>query len=196
MLKDRKVLGVLLSRMATMMIMMPTMAFLPILMTQLMNSSGIGIGIVIGIRTMVNALFQPYFGRLADRFNKVPLLASGSIVVAVTMFLVPFPRSLPGLIVLFIVMGAGEALVWPVLGAFAIEEGRYYGQGSMMGVFNMAISAGVFLSSTMAGLFMDLFGLEYAFYSIAVIVFTSAAVACWMIVTGQRMHSVRHAEGV
>ncbi len=186
MLKNRKVLGVLLSRMATMMIMMPTMAFLPILMTQLMDSSGIEIGIVIGIRTLVNALFQPSFGKLADKSNKLKLLLIGSIVVGITMFFVPFPRSLPVLIALFVVMGVGEALVWPVLGAYAIEEGRRYGQGSMMGVFNMAVSAGVFLSSFMAGLFMDLFGLGFAFYSIGLIVIMSAVVASWMIVTGER----------
>jgi MFS family permease len=195
MLKNRKVLGVLLSRMATMMIMMPTMAFLPILMTQLLDSSGMEIGIVIGIRTLVNALFQPSFGKLADRSNKLKLLLMGSITVGITMFLVPFPRSLPVLIALFVVMGVGEALVWPVLGAYAIEEGRRYGQGSMMGVFNMAISAGVFLSSSMAGLFMDLFGLGFAFYSIGVIVIISAVVAGWMIMTGQRARAADRVKG-
>ena len=134
--RNPKVLGVLLARTATMMIMMPTMAFLPILMTQRMDASGLEIGIAIGTRTFVSALLQPPFGNLADKSNKTVLLALGSFVVGVTMFLVPVVGSLYGLIALFVVMGAGEALVWPVLGAFAIEEGRQYGQGSMMGVFN------------------------------------------------------------
>ncbi len=98
-------------------------------------------------------------------------------------------------IVLFVVMGVGEALVWPVLGAFAIEEGRRYGQGSMMGVFNMAVSAGVFLSSVMAGLFMDLYGLGFAFYSIAVIVIVSVAVACWLIVAGENKIAIGQGKG-
>ncbi len=195
MLGNPKVLGVLLSRTATMMIMMPTMAFLPILMTQLMDVSGVKIGIVIGIRMLVNALLQPPFGRLTDRTNKIVLLAIGSFVVGVTMFLVPLVHSFYDLVVLFVVMGVGEALVWPVLGAFAIEEGRRYGQGSMMGVFNMAVSAGVFLSSVMAGLFMDLYGLGFAFYSIAVIVIVSAAVACWLIVAGENKIAIGQGKG-
>ncbi len=101
------------------------------------------------------------------------------------MFLVPVMRSFYGLIVLFVVMGAGEALVWPVLGAFAIEEGRRYGQGSMMGVLNMSMSVGTFLSSLMAGFFMYLYGLAFAFYSIAVIVIVSSVVACWLITHGK-----------
>jgi len=185
MLGNPKVLGVVLSRTATMMIMMPTMAFLPIMMSQHMEASGLEIGIVLGIRILVNALLQPPFGRMTDRTNKIVLLATGSLVVGVTMFLVPFARSFGGLVVLFVVMGAGEALVWPVLGAFAIEEGRRYGQGSMMGVFNMSMSVGTFLSSLMAGLFMDLYGLALAFYSIAVIVIVSSVVACWLISHGQ-----------
>ena len=67
MLGNPKVLGVLLSRSATMMIMMPTMAFLPILMTRLMNASGLEIGLVIGVRTLVNAVLQPPFGRGGHR---------------------------------------------------------------------------------------------------------------------------------
>jgi MFS family permease len=183
-----KVLGVLLSRTATMMVMMPTMAFLPILMTRRMDASGLEIGIAIGTRTIVSALLQAPFGSLTDRSNKIVLLALGSSVVGVTMFLVPVARSFSDLIVLLVFMGTGEALVWPVLGAFAIEEGRRYGQGSMMGVFNMSMSAGVFLSSLMAGFSMDLYGLGFAFYSIAIIIVVSAVAASWLIARGQSRH--------
>jgi MFS family permease len=49
--RDRRVLGILLSRLATMTVMVPTMGFLPLLMTQRMQATGVQIGIVMAIRT-------------------------------------------------------------------------------------------------------------------------------------------------
>lgn len=171
-----RVLGILLSRMATMLIMVPTMAFLPLLMTQMMDASGTEIGIVVASRTLINAGFQMPFGRWVDKGNKTNLLLAGSGLISVTMFLVPLAGGFPRLLVLFLLMGVGEAVVWPALGAMATEEGRIFGQGAMMGVFNLAMSVGVFFGALGAGLLMDSFGLAWVFYLIAVfLLFASLA---------------------
>jgi len=81
-------------------------------------------------------------------------------------------------------MGIGEALVWPTLGAIAVEEGHRYGQGSIMGVFNMAMSVGILMGSLVAGSFMDLFGLEYVFYTTSVILVLSAVTGGLLIARG------------
>lgn len=185
MLRNRRVVGVLLPRMGTMIIMVPTLAFLPILMDQMMGATGIEIGIVISARTIVNAGLQTPFGRMADRHNKVTLILTGCLIAGTCVFLMPFAADFLQLVLLSVCMGIGEALVWPTLGAIAVEEGHRYGQGSVMGVFNMAMSVGILMGSLVAGSFMDLFGLEYAFYTTSVILAVSAVTGGLLIARGE-----------
>ncbi|MBU0961236.1 MAG: MFS transporter, partial [Proteobacteria bacterium] len=169
-LAGRRTRGILLARMSTMIIMVPTMAFLPLLMHQWFDASGLQIGLVIACRTFVNALLQTPFGRLADRRDKVWLLKIGCLVVSGVMCLVPLAGNFVCLLILFAILGVGEAIIWPVLGALATEEGRRYGQGSMMGIFNLAMSMGVLLGALGAGVSVDFLGLGPSFVIIGIVV--------------------------
>jgi len=184
MLHNSRVVGMLLLRIASMIVMIPTMGFLPILMDRLMGATGIEIGIVISTRTIVNAGLQIPFGRMADHYNKVTLLLIGCSIAGAALFVVPFANSFLQLVGLFAIIGIGEALIWPTLGAIAVEEGHHYGQGSMMGIFNMAMSAGILIGSLVAGSLMDLLGLKYVFYIVSVILILSALVGGPMIARG------------
>lgn len=181
MLTHRRTGGILLARMATMLIMVPTMAFLPLLMHQWFGSSGMEIGIVIACRTLVNALLQMPFGRMADRRDKTGMLLGGCLLISAVMCLVPLADSFWWLLVLFVLLGMGEAIIWPTLGAFATEEGRQYGQGTMMGVFSLAMSVGVFCGSLGAGFTMDLLGLRWSFFIIGILVLVLTMIATSLI---------------
>jgi MFS family permease len=174
MLHNSRVVGMLLPRIGTMIVMIPTIGFLPILMDRLMGATGVEIGIVISARTIVTAGLQFPFGKIADRYNKVVLILAGCLVISVGVFLMPLAADFLQLVWLSVLIGVGEALIWPTLGAIAVEEGHRYGQGSMMGVFNMAMSGGILIGSLVAGSFMDLIGLEYVFYTVSVILAVSA----------------------
>ncbi|HER62706.1 MAG TPA: MFS transporter, partial [Desulfobacteraceae bacterium] len=89
MLGSRRTGGILLARMSTMIIMVPTMAFLPLLMNQWFAASGKQIGAVIACRTLVNALLQTPCGRMADRFDKVSMLRGGCLVISGVICMVP-----------------------------------------------------------------------------------------------------------
>ncbi len=169
-LAGRRTRGILMARMSTMIVMVPTMAFLPLLMHQWFDASGVQIGLVIACRTLVNAVLQLPFGRLADRGDKVWLLKIGCLVVSTAMCLVPLAGSFGWLLLLFAVLGTGEAVIWPALGALATEEGRRYGQGSMMGIFSLAMSVGVLLGALGSGMSVDLFGLAPSFVIIGIVV--------------------------
>lgn len=184
MLASRRTSGILLARMVTMMIMVPTMAFLPLLMAQWFHASGMQIGIIIACRTLVSALLQTPGGRMADRRDKVTLLRIGSLIISCVMCLIPLAANFWWLFVLFVILGMGDALIWPVLGALATEDGRDYGQGTMMGVFSLAMSCGVFLGAMGAGVSMDQLGLKWSFFIIGVIVLVLSMVAAGMIRTG------------
>jgi MFS family permease len=184
MLASRRTSGVLLARMATMMVMVPTMAFLPLLMDQWLKASGMQIGLVIACRTLVNALLQTPFGRMADRGDKIAQLKGGCLIISLVMCLVPLVANFPSLLLLFIILGIGEAMIWPVLGALAAADGRIHGHGTMMGVFSLAMSSGVLLGSLGAGVIMDLAGLGWSFLVIGITVFAMTMTAAAMIRTG------------
>lgn len=174
----RRARGILLTRMATMIIMVPTMAFLPLLMHQRFTATGTMIGLVIAGRTLTNAVLQTPFGRMADRRNKIPLLVLGCLIISLIIMLVPLASDFRQILGLFIILGAGEAMIWPALGALASEEGRIYGHGTMMGVFNLSMSSGIFIGSLGAGWVMDNFSLDWSFYSagIAVLVLSMSGI--------------------
>jgi MFS family permease len=181
MLHSKRVMGMLLSRMATMIIMIPSIAFLPLLMKEFMDATGTEIGIVVASRTLVNAILQTPFGRWADYWHKNKIIFIGSSIISAGIFAVPFAGGLLQLVLLFMLIGVGEAVVWPALGALATEEGRYYGQGSMMGVFNMAMSAGLFVGAMGVGSLVDFIGLAWAFYITALFLFACTVAAVAMI---------------
>jgi MFS family permease len=171
MLASHRTAGILLARMSTMIIMVPTMALLPLLMHQWFQATGMQIGVVIAARTLVNAVLQTPCGRLADRMDKVRLLRIGCLVISVVMCLVPLAGNFWVLLGLFVILGSGEAIIWPTLGALATEEGHRYGQGSMMGAFSLAMSAGVFTGAIGSGFISDTLGLDWAFLLIGMLVF-------------------------
>ena len=178
MLKRRKTLGILIARFATMVMMVPTMAFLPLIMSQWQGNSGLQTGLVIASRTIMNAVLQVPFGRLADRSNKVVLLVCGCLCLSLAVFLIPLVTSFPVMVCLYLFLGLGEAVIWPVLGAYASEEAKqHFGHGTMMGVFNLAMSAGVFTGALLAGFSMDAWGMRQAFTvsALAILVLTLGA---------------------
>ncbi len=178
MMRRRKTAGILAARYATMIMMVPTMAFLPLLMSGWEGVTGLQIGIVIAGRTLMNALLQVFFGRLADRKNKLALLLTGTFLLSGIMLLVPAADTVVQMVLLYMVLGTGEAIIWPVLGAYASEEGRnHFGHGTMMGVFSLAMSAGVFTGAILSGYFSDNLGMDWAFgiTSLSILVLTAGA---------------------
>ncbi len=183
MLHSRKTSGILLSRYATMIIMVPTMAFLPLIMSGWQDSSGLQIGIVIACRTLINALLQIPFGKLADRCNKQVILLVASACISVIIYLIPSIESFRQIVALYLCLGAFEAAVWAVLGAYASIEAKDYGHGTMMGVFSFAMSGGIFTGAVLAGYSMDRWGIALSYHVAGVAVLVISLVAAVMIAT-------------
>jgi MFS family permease len=186
MLKRRRTVGILIARFATVLMMVPTMAFLPLMMSEWPGSSALQTGVVIASRTLMNAVLQVPFGKLADRYDKVPLLISGCVCMSIAVYCIPSVTSFPAMVGMYLFLGFGEAVLWPVLGAYAAEEGRtHFGHGTMMGVFNLAMSAGVFTGAMLAGLSMDSWGMRRAFQVTAAAVLLLPLVSAALIRAGE-----------
>lgn len=186
MLKRRRTVGILIARFATVLMMVPTMAFLPLMMSEWPGSSALQTGVVIAGRTLMNAVLQVPFGKLADRYDKVPLLISGCTCMSIAVYLIPSVTTFPTMVGMYLFLGFGEAVLWPVLGAYAAEEGRtHFGHGTMMGVFNLAMSAGVFTGAMLAGLSMDSWGMRRAFQVTAAAVLVLPLISAALIRAGE-----------
>jgi MFS family permease len=187
MVRRRRTAGILAARYGTMIMMVPTMAFLPLLMSEWEGVTGLQIGIVIAGRTLVNALLQVPFGKLADRRSKLGLLLAGTTVMSLALLLVPQVETVVWMVLLYMLMGVGEAITWPVLGAYASEEGRnHFGHGTMMGVFSLAMSAGVFTGAMLAGYTMDHLGIASAYHFTAGAIMVLTLGAAILIAGGER----------
>lgn len=187
MLKNRRTLGILIVRYATMIVMVPSMAFLPLLMQNSHNSNGTMIGMVIACRTFVNAALQIPCGRMADKRNKIMLLLCGVSVMVVAITYIPLAPTIPSLLITYCLLGSGEAIIWPVLGAYASQEGREkYGHGTMMGVFNWAMSCGVLTGAILAGYSMDTLGIQWSFFMPAIAIGSFTSLGIFLIHTGSK----------
>ena len=187
MVRSKRTLGILVARYGTMIVMVPTMAFLPLLMSKWPTHTGLQVGFVIAARTLVNALLQLPFGRIADKYDKTLLLLIGISCMTLAILAVPSVENFYLMVILYMVLGCGEAIIWPVLGAYASEEGkRLYGHGTMMGVFSFAMSGGVLTGAVLAGTAMDMLGIRWAFYICAAAVLSLTVFAVQMIRSGER----------
>ncbi len=152
------------------------------------GSSGLLIGIVIAGRTLVNALLQVPFGKLSDRYNKLAIMSGSATCLVLTVICIPWMENFTQMLILYLFLGAAEAAVWAVLGAYAsIEAKKHYGHGTMMGVFAMAMSLGVFLGAVISGITMDRWGVIWAFSITGCTVLIISLTAAAMI----HLHNIR-----
>ncbi|MFT5701210.1 MAG: DHA1 family multidrug resistance protein-like MFS transporter [Desulforhopalus sp.] len=165
MLGNRKTAGILIARYATMIIMVPSMAFLPLLMSDWDGVSGLQIGFVIASRTLVNAVLQVPFGKLADQYSKRKIFIVSCLILSIIVYCIPFFETVAVMAVLYLLLGCVEAAIWAVLGGYAsLEAKEHYGHGTMMGMFGFAMSGGVFTGAVLAGTVMDRGGIALAYH--------------------------------
>jgi len=188
MIRSRKTSGILLARYATMIIMVPSMAFLPLLMSDWEGNSGFRVGVVIASRTLVNALLQVPFGKLADRTRKRYMLLFNCLALGGVLVCIPSFTTFSSMALAYSVLGLIEAGIWAVLGAYAsIEAKEEYGHGTMMGVFNLAMSGGVFTGAMLSGVSMDGWGIARAYHITGVVVVILSIIAFVMITKGEKV---------
>lgn len=169
-IKDRRMRGVLLVRMNMMVAIFSSFVFLPVIMSEELNTSATMIGVVITSRTLLSATLQIPFGWLADRYNRVMLTIISVLTVAILISLFGFSTTVWHVMILFILMGVAEALFLPTTSALAMERGHAFGMGATMGIFNTALTLGMFVGSISIGFLIDQFGFGLAYVIIAGIV--------------------------
>lgn len=140
-------------------------------------------------RVHIGAVFQPLFGRLADRTDRVRLVLIGLIMAAIGQFFIPdispavaqlpIPggsvRILPWLLALYVLIGTAEAILLPAQNAIFVTTGRRVDMGSIMGMSQMASSIGFLGGSLLGAAVVSAFGIASVFRFAALISVGGAA---------------------
>jgi len=141
------------------------------------TNSALFAGVLLSSRQLVTAALQPLTGPLADRANRVALIAVGLAISGVAQICIPLvPRTLvetsvlgpamtmaPWVLGALLVAGAAEALAAPAQQAIFVQIGRRGGMGSLMGLNAMGNAAGFLGGSLIGALVKDALGIAAVF---------------------------------
>jgi MFS family permease len=163
-LKLRHVQGVLWFRFINAFLRGAVMSFLPILGSVRLSLSGFQIGLAVSVGVLVTSFLQYPCGRLADSFNRKNLILTGNLLYACAVALFPLAPNFWWLLAVSFFSGVLAAIPLPAATALAVEEGKKYGMGSLMALFNVAMSLGLGSGPLVCGLIHDAVGLNQIFY--------------------------------
>lgn len=154
--------------------------FVPVFASLTIGLSSSLIGTILSVLVFGAGLIQASSGRLADRFDKRLIVVIGSFGILISMLVVPQAAGFWSLILLLSIAIVGDATALPSASALVIEEGRKYGMGISMAMFNMGLGVGMSVGPILAGLASDLWGIDAAFYFTAILMFIGA-IAFWQL---------------
>jgi MFS family permease len=176
MLKDNTIRGIVTFQLVLGLSYGAVVAFLGIFMTSELGTNLTLVGIVMSVRAIQNGTLAYPFGWLADRMNRVTLASVGLLVVGVCTLFIPWAGSFALLVVVFVILGTFESMAVPSVNAMTVEKGRVLGMGSVMGVFNMAMSAGLLIGALAGGAIDDSYGTAWVFRYAAIFAFAGVVV--------------------
>jgi DHA1 family multidrug resistance protein-like MFS transporter len=125
-------------------------------------------GFIVTLRSSMESLIQPVSGRLSDRVNRRTICLVGFLTMPIALLLTPGARSYLALGTAAVILGTAAGIAVPAASAIAVNKGRIYGMGSMMGLDSTAQALGMALGSTVGGTLYGAFSSTVAFRAAAV----------------------------
>jgi DHA1 family multidrug resistance protein-like MFS transporter len=159
--------------------------FLPLYVEHLGSDTGLGVtalsGIVFSAQAFTMMLASPFWGALADRFGRKPMVIRAMFGGSVTIFLMGYARSAEELIALRALQGllSGVVAASSALVASVVPRDR---TGYAMGMLQLALWCGIAVGPLTGGLLSDTFGFQTAFTVTAVLLAASGV----LVIAGVR----------
>jgi len=156
----------------------------------LFATSGLGvarIGVLVALYPLVWSLGQLVTGGLSDRWGRKWLIAAGMLLQAAGIAMVAATTGFTLWTIAAVLMGAGTAMVYPVLLAVIGDVAHPTWRARAVGVYRLWRDLGYAVGALIAGITADLLGLRAAIWLIAAITAASGlVVAIRMYETHQR----------
>ena len=142
-------------------------------------SFGLGverIGILKALYPVSWGVLQIATGPLSDRWGRKGLIVAGMWVQAAALFLTAFAREFEYWLIGSLFLGLGTAMVYPSLIAAVSDASHPSWRARSLSVYRFWRDLGYAIGALSAGIIADVFGLEWAIASIAVLTFLSGAI--------------------
>src|SRR3989344_2321219 len=193
-MKDKTMQAMIIFRLLNAYGIAALMGFLPLL-AQRLGITIFQIGLMVSANLIASSILQRYFGILADRKDKIMMTLIGTIMMVVSLLLMPFSPGFYSLLSLNLLMGVGSAVSIPAGSAITAKLGRKMGMGSVMGIFNTAFGIGAGVGPIIAGLIMVATSLTVVFISSAVITL-AGAIIFYYLMKNNKEYATAHVEAV
>ena len=142
-----------------------------------LGAGGLWLGIIFSSFSLIRTLFTPVVGTVSDRIGRKIFLVAGLMIYSISSLGYVMADGLAGLAVSRCVQGFAAAMIIPVAYAYVGDITPRGREGSVMGLFNLAIFMGFGLGPLMGGVLKDTFSINTSFYAMGA--FT--AVACLLV---------------
>ncbi|MCX8126927.1 MAG: MFS transporter, partial [Dehalococcoidia bacterium] len=134
-----------------------------------MGASGLWLGIILAVYSVVRATFMPVFGWLSDQHGrKVFLLVGLGASILISLAYIP-ATTIPLLIAVRIVHGVATAMIVPVATAYVGELTAKGQEGKWMGRLNTATMIGMGVGPLAGGVIAQQMGISTVFSAMAVL---------------------------
>ena len=153
-------------------------------------SLGLGlkeIGLLAALYPAIWGLGQLGTGVWSDRIGRKPLIVSGMLIQAAGIGLLMTGHSFVILATSMILLGIGTAFVYPTLLAAIGDVVHPNWRATSIGVYRLWRDGGYVIGALLAGFLSDVFGLEWAIGTIAVLTATSGIISS--MVMKETLHS-------
>lgn len=116
---------------------------LPLYVEEILGGSDLAIGITVGAFGFTALLLRPWVGRSGDRSGRRRLLVGGALVVGATVLAYPLAGSVPVLVALRLLTGAGEAAFFVSAATVITDLAPGPRRGEAMSLFSVALYGGI-----------------------------------------------------
>jgi len=149
---------------------------MPLMGTDALGLTAAQTGFVVTARSTTEAVMQPIAGKAADRLDRRYVCMAGFLLMPLALLATPAVRSFTMLILAAVVLGLGAGTSIPAAAAIAVDKGRRFGMGSLMGLDSTAQALGMAAGATFGGALYEAFSAELTFRVAALACFGGAAV--------------------
>jgi len=153
--------------------------FIPVYMHQVIGSTALEIGFVMGIQVVAMLLAKPIMGRISDRRGRIPFIIIGLLLGAVTITLMPWVRDIVWLSLLSIVFGLTVATVTASTSALVTDIAGTSAHGSSIGVLRSIMDVGHSTGPFVTGMVVGAFSYTAGFGLAGGLLATGAILFAW-----------------
>jgi MFS family permease len=153
---------------------------IPRLVTVRWHDPPIAAGAAFTASAVVALLLRPYAGRLSQRFGCRPVLMLGCALAAAVGAGYPLPLGLPGLIVLRMIAGLSEALLFTAGSVWTVALAPASRRGQIIGFYGLALWGGLTVGPALGELLYRT-GSYPAVWALAAVVPATGVVLVWLL---------------